>query len=133
HRVHEYVAAFLRADPAEATDGVAARQSGFRARRGAISRWGVGLGIDAVHDDISFALEKGLRYFAGGDDRVHPPDQPARDPAVVALRRGVEHQFQGPAERPQQYADDHLVVAPRMPDQGATAAPQFHEVRNADP
>ena len=49
----------------------------------------------------------------------------------MPLRRRGEHQFQRPAQRAQQQADDHLVVAPRMPDQGRAPAPQFQEIAHA--
>src|SRR6202051_601039 len=78
-------------------------------------------------------LEKRRRDVAGGDDRVHPTDQPPCDPGVVTLRRRGENQFQRPAERSQQHAGDHLVVAPRVPDQRRAAAPQSQQISDGHP
>ena len=123
HRIDENICALLCAHPAEAADGVAARQSGLSEGRGAIRRRRIAIGIDAMRDDSRFTLEIGSRDVGGCDDRIHLPDQPARDPGVVALRRRSKYQFQRPAERAQQHAYDHLVVAPRVPDQRRAPAP----------
>ena len=52
---------------------------------------------------------------------------------VMPLRRRGEDEFQRPAERAQQHARDHLVVAPRVPDQRRAAAPEFQEIRKTHP
>ncbi len=126
HRLHEHVAcpsarapgrsSRSRSGPAIRLPRMPRRDPAAAHRRSVSTPCGI---------TVAATLEKRCRDIAGGDDRVHPPDQPARDPGVMALRRRGEHQFQRPAERAQQHADDHLVVAPRVPDQRRAAAPQF--------
>ena len=61
HRIDKDIAALLRADPAEAADRVASRQSAFGERRGAIRRRRVDVGVDAMRDHGRFALQIGRR------------------------------------------------------------------------
>ena len=91
------------------------------------------IGVNAMHHDGRFTLEEGGRERAGGNDRVHAPDQPARQPGVMPLRRRGEDEFQRPAERAQQNARNHLVVAPCVPDQRRAAAPEFCQIGKTDP
>ena len=58
HRLHKQIAAFLGAHPAEASNGVAARQSGLRERRHAVGRRRIAIGIDTVGNDDCLALEE---------------------------------------------------------------------------
>src|SRR5581483_6152666 len=51
----------------------------------------------------------------------------------MALRGRGEDQLQRPAERPQQQACDHLVVAPRVPDQRRRPPPQPQQIAETHP
>src|ERR1700741_1993504 len=52
---------------------------------------------------------------------------------MMALRRRGEHKFQGPPQRTQNDARDHLVVAPRVPGQRPEPSPQFEKIEGAKP
>ena len=67
-------------------------------------------------DDRGRAFEEGRRDFAGGDDRVHFRDQEAGVAGVASLRGGIEDQRKAQPERAQNQADQHLDIAPGVPD-----------------
>ena len=116
HRRDEKIDALLLADPAEDADAIFARQPGLGEAFGAILRRLVGFEIDAVVDDGRGAFEKRGRDFAGGDDLVHLVDQEPCVAGMPALASRIENDREPPAEPFQHEANQHLDVAPGVPD-----------------
>jgi hypothetical protein len=119
HRLDEKIGALLMAHPAEDADAVTAGQAALRPGGVAVGGGLELLRIDAVMDDVDrhVDIDEGGRVFRRRDDRVHAAHQPAREAGALPLRGAGEEELPFlPQHMAQDEADQHLVVAPRVPD-----------------
>ena len=117
HRINKNVCALAEANAAKAAHQNAIWQLLSALLNGLVFRRAQCLGINSVEDYCRFPVKIGRRSRRCRDNCIHPADQGFGEPSVISLGGRGKNQFYRHFKNVTlQFANDHVVVSPRVKD-----------------